>query len=152
MLKLNNIHKSLIKRGIVLMPQKKNVFEDFTIEENLQTSASIYTRKEAKERLEKVYKILLMLKLMQKRTPFYMSGEERKLLPFALAPIHSPKLFLLDEPFAGVDIDNSQVLVECIKNLIKKNITFIIVEHKMQLLKDIINKEIKLNLGGLENE
>jgi len=34
---------SMIQRGIVYMPQKKNVFEDFTVEENLLTSANIYT-------------------------------------------------------------------------------------------------------------
>jgi ABC-type branched-subunit amino acid transport system ATPase component len=57
---------------------------------------------------------------------------------------------LLDEPFAGVDAENSEVLCQCIKKLIKENITFIIIEHKMQLLENIINKEIKLNLGKLE--
>jgi len=34
--------EAMIRRGIVYMPQKKNVFEDFTVEENLLTSASIY--------------------------------------------------------------------------------------------------------------
>ena len=140
----------MIRRGIVYMPQKKNVFEDFTIEENLLTSAGIYPKAEAKKRTDKVFEILPKLKAMRKRTPFNLSGGERQLLAFGIALVHSPKLFLLDEPFAGVDADNSQVLYQCIKRLTKENITFIIVEHKMQLLEDIINKKIKLNLGELE--
>jgi len=141
---------SMIRCGIVYMPQKKNVFEDFTVEENLLTSASIYKRKEAKERVERVYERLPKLRSMRKRTPFNMSGGERQILAFGIALLHNPKLFLLDEPFAGVDATNSEVLFDCIKDLLKESITFIIVEHKMQLLEAIINKEIKLYLGGIE--
>ena len=143
---------SMIKNGIVYMPQKHNVFEDFTIEENLLTSASIYPRKVAKTKLEKVYANLPILKSMRKRTPFNMSGGERQILAFGNALIHSPRLFLLDEPFAGVDASNSEILFESINDLINKNTTFVIVEHKRQMLDNIIKKEIKLELGGIRNE
>jgi energy-coupling factor transporter ATP-binding protein EcfA2 len=87
---------------------------------------------------------------MKKRTPFHMSGGERQLLALGIALIHSPKLFLLDEPFAGVDAKNSEILFQCLSELKNESITFVIVEHKMQLLKKIINKEIKLELGEIK--
>jgi branched-chain amino acid transport system ATP-binding protein len=142
---------AMIRLGIVYMPQKKNVFEEFTTEENLLTSAGIYSKTEAKEQMDKIFEILPKLKTMRKRTPFNMSGGERQLLAFGNMLIHSPKLILLDEPFAGVDADNSEVLFRCIADLKEKNVTFIIVEHKRQLLEGVVDKEIELQLGTIKN-
>ena len=138
---------AMIRLGIVYMPQKKNVFEDFTIEENLLTSAGIYPKAEAKERVDKVFEILPKLKTMRKRTPFNLSGGERQLLAFGNVLVHSPKLALLDEPLAGVDAVNSEVLLGCVGDLKKEGVTFVVVEHKKQVLENIVSKEIKLELG-----
>jgi branched-chain amino acid transport system ATP-binding protein len=138
---------AMIRYGIAYMPQKKNVFEDFTVEENLSVSAGIYSKAEAKERKDKTFEILPVLKTMRRRTPFNMSGGERQLLAFGNILIHSPKLALLDEPFAGVDTRNSEILFQCIADLKKKNVTFVIIEHKSQLLESMVNKEIELELG-----
>ena len=140
----------MIRRGIVYMPQKRNVFEDFSVEENLIVSAGIYPKAEAKERTDKVFQILPILKTMRKRTPFHLSGGEKQLLAFGNVLVHSPKLILLDEPFAGMDVDNSEILMQCISDLYKKNVTFAIVEHKRQLLGKIATKEIELELGMIK--
>jgi len=138
---------AMIRCGIVYMPQKKNVFEEFSVEENLSVSAGIYPKKEANERMNRVFEILPKLKTMRKRTPFHLSGGEKQLLAFGNALVHSPKLALLDEPFAGVDAENSEILCGCVADLKKKSVTFIIVEHKKRLLGDIVDKEIELELG-----
>jgi len=140
---------AMIQHGIVYMPQKKNVFEDFSVEENLSVSAGIYPKTEARKRKDKVFEILPKLKTMRKRTPFHLSGGEKQLLAFGNALIHSPKLALLDEPFAGVDADNSEIFCSCIADLKKENVTFVIVEHKKQLLKSVTNREIELELGRI---
>ena len=142
---------TMIRRGIVYMPQKKNVFEDFTVEENLLTSASIYTTANAKERIKSVYEMLPLLTTLGKRTPFHLSGGEKQILAFGNMLIHLPKLVLLDEPFAGVDVTNSEILKNCIYDLHKNSVTFIIVEHKRQLMDDIVNKEIEIELGTVCN-
>jgi energy-coupling factor transporter ATP-binding protein EcfA2 len=79
-----------------------------------------------------------------------MSGGERQLLAFGNVLVHSPKLILLDEPFAGVDEKNSEILRNCIYGLQKKNATFIIVEHRRQLIDGIVNKIIELELGTIK--
>jgi branched-chain amino acid transport system ATP-binding protein len=141
----------MIQRGIVYMPQKKNVFEEFTVEENLFTAASIYSKQEAKERIKKVFEILPVLETMRKRTPFHLSGGEKQVLAFGCLLVHEPKLALLDEPFSGVDMANSKILRDCIYELQKKGVTFVIVEHKRILLEDIVNKVIELELGIIKN-
>ena len=106
---------------------------------------------EAKERIKKVYETLPLLQTLRKRTPFHLSGGEKQILAFGNMLVHSPKLILLDEPFAGVDVENSEILKNCIHDLNKKNITFVIVEHKRQLLNDLVNREIELELGMIKN-
>jgi len=142
---------AMIQRGIVYMPQKKNVFEDFTVEENLLTSASIYTTSDAKERVKKVYEMLPLLETLRKRTPFHLSGGEKQILAFGNMLVHLPKLVLLDEPFAGVDANNTEILKNCLYDIYKNNVTFIVVEHGNRLLKDVVSKEIELELGIIKN-
>jgi branched-chain amino acid transport system ATP-binding protein len=138
---------AMIRYGIAYMPQKKNVFDDFTVEENLSVSAGIYPKSQAKERTDKVFEILPKLKSMRKRTPFHLSGGEKQLLAFGNVLVHSPKLVLLDEPFAGVDAENSEVLFRCMADLKSGGVTFVIIEHKKQVLENIVNNVIALELG-----
>jgi len=140
----------MIHSGIVYMPQKKNVFDDFTVEENLLTSAGIYPSPLAKERIKRVFELLPRLEALRKRTPFHLSGGERQLLAFGLAIIHSPKLMLLDEPFAGVDADNSVVLADCLKLLYNDGVVMVVVEHKQQVLEGVVSKKIRLELGAIK--
>ena len=139
----------MIRHGIAYMPQKKNVFEDMTVEENLLTSAAVYSKAEAAERAQKVYETLPPLGSMCKRTPFHMSGGERQLLAFGNVLVHSPKLFLLDEPFAGADAENSTLLQKCIADMNHNGVSGIIVEHKRQLIDGVVNKVIGLELGRM---
>ncbi|GHT34039.1 ABC transporter ATP-binding protein [Bacteroidia bacterium] len=141
----------MLRKGIAYMPQKKNVFEEFTVEENLLTSANIYTTADAKERVKKVYETLPMLETLRKRTPFHLSGGEKQLLAFGCLLVHKPKLVLLDEPFAGVDSQNSEIIANGIADLKKENVTFIIVEHKRYLFENQIDKVIELELGIIKN-
>jgi branched-chain amino acid transport system ATP-binding protein len=140
----------MIRRGIVFMPQKKNVFEDFTVEENLLTSASIYSKKEMENRIEIVYETIPQLAKIRKRTPFHMSGGEKQLLAFSNVLVHSPKLILLDEPFAGVDIANSEILCNRIDYLNKTNTTFLIIDHKKSILNNLNYRELELELGMIK--
>ncbi|GHU88081.1 ABC transporter ATP-binding protein [Bacteroidia bacterium] len=150
---ITGLHSSeMIRKGIVYMPQKKNMFEEFTVEENLLTSAAIYSKSEANERIKNVFELLPILETMRERTPFHMSGGERQLLALGNVLVHSPKLILLDEPLAGVDVGNSETLRDCIYDLQKNGVTFIIVEHKRLLLEDIVNKVIELELGTIKKK
>ncbi len=139
----------LLRMGIVYMPQKKNVFDDFTVNENLLTAASIYPSIEARDRISKVFVELPPLLSLKHRTPFSMSGGEKQLLAFGCALLHSPQLMLLDEPFAGMDSDNRQLLLDTITRLNGLGITFIIVEHNKDLFNNIKFSEIELELGKI---
>lgn len=140
----------LLKRGIAYMPQKRNVFENFTIDENLAVAAGIYTKQEGWYRIEHVYDTFPVLKRFRKRTPFSMSGGEKQILAFGCAMLHSPILMLLDEPFAGVDIANSEILLREILSLQQSGVSFLIVEHKKFLFSETPIRELSLELGTIK--
>ena len=87
--------EAMIWRGIVYVPQKRNVFEDFTVEENLLTAASIYPRAEARRRAGRVFKtcwqcaVAPRLAELRRRTPFNLSGGEKQMLAFVNAWAHN---------------------------------------------------------------
>lgn len=148
---ITNMNTSqLLKMGIVYMPQKKNVFENFTIDENLSTAAGIYTIQERRYRIEYVYETFPLLKKFRRRTPFSMSGGEKQILAFGCAMLHSPFLMLLDEPFAGVDIVNSEILLGEILEQLQSGVSFLIVEHKTFLFAQTPIRELALELGTIK--
>ena len=62
--------------------------------------------------------------------------------------IGKPKLLLLDEPSAGMTIDEGETLIKEINNYKKLNpMTIILVEHEMHLIKKFTNRTIVLNYG-----
>ncbi len=140
----------LLNMGMAYMPQKKNIFDVFTVEENLLTAANIYSKEDARTRSNNVFALLPELSKLRRRTPFSMSGGEKQLLAMGCVLLHSPQLLLLDEPFAGVDEKNCVYLLNIIKRINKEGGTFIIVEHKRHLFDNIEYKEIELNLGVIK--
>ena len=147
--KINGLKPSeLIRKGIVYIPQKNFCFENLNVEENLQIAGTIYPKDELNNRIIKVYE-QTGLDLLKKRRPFNLSGGERKLLSFGMGLIHKPKLFLLDEPLAGIDIKTSRLIADIIQyEQVESNISIIFVEHKNEN-KVHYSRKINLELGKL---
>lgn len=148
---ISNVKTSdMIKKGIVYIPQKNNFFENLTVQENLEVSGSIYSRKILKNRIEIVVGNFNTLSKLKKRTPFSLSGGERKLLAFGMALIHNPEMILFDEPFAGLDKRNIKIIFDEILELNnKQKVDFLIVEHSKNILGEFSNREIHLSLGKI---
>lgn len=149
--KINGLKSSdLIRRGIVYLPQKDFYFENLTVEENLKISGNVLKKEVIKKRIEEVYELTGMGKF-KKRKPFNLSGGERKILAFGMGLMHKPQLLLFDEPFAGVDAKNSEVLNRLFKEtVIQSENMVIIVEHKDDA-KQLYNRKIKMELGLIKN-
>jgi ABC-type branched-subunit amino acid transport system ATPase component len=149
--KINRIKPSdLIRKGIVYIPQKDFYFENLTVEENLQISGNSLTKNEIKERISEVYELTGLSKF-RKRKPFDLSGGERKILAFGMGLIHKPRLFLFDEPFAGIDAQKSVVLNRLFKEkVINLENMAIIVEHNDDA-KQLYTRKIKMELGIIKN-
>lgn len=144
---------ALLKKGILFIPQKNNLFEELTVIENLEMAGLTLNSKLLQVQIEKTLGIFTTLRPHLKSTVMKMSGGERQLLTLAMAFLHQPKMILLDEPFTGLSPQNVTFVANTLQELNKKQgITFLIVEHRVKECSQITNKVIALKLGRIFSE
>jgi ABC-2 type transport system ATP-binding protein len=120
----------LIKREVGYMTQKFGLYEDLSIEENLDFIARIYA---IAQRPAKVRATLERLGLYSRRTQLAgaLSGGWKQRLALAACLIHEPKLLLLDEPTAGVDPAARRDFWDEIHDLAGAGMTVLVSTHYM---------------------
>jgi ABC-2 type transport system ATP-binding protein len=119
-----------IKREVGYMTQKFSLYEDLSIEENLDFVARMYAVPDRKRRVSAA---LDKLGLGSRRAQLAgtLSGGWKQRLALAACLIHEPKLLLLDEPTAGVDPGARRDFWEHIHDLAHSGITVLVSTHYM---------------------
>ncbi len=74
-----------------------------------------------------------------------LSGGQQQRILIALALQKNPRLLILDEPTAGVDIQAQQAFYDLLKQLNKKGITIILVTHEVGVLSSLVKKVLCIN-------
>ncbi|MBU2896370.1 ABC transporter ATP-binding protein [Vibrio hepatarius] len=123
----------LAKQHLGLVPQEFNFNPFETVEQIILQQAGYYgvPRELAKERAQKY---LTQLELWDKRSERArnLSGGMKRRLMIARALIHEPKLLILDEPTAGVDIELRRSMWEFLKQINQQGITIILTTHYLE--------------------
>jgi ABC-2 type transport system ATP-binding protein len=119
-----------IKREVGYMTQRFSLYEDLSIEENLDFVARMYA---VPERRQVVAATLERLGLTARRRQLAgtLSGGWKQRLALASCTLHSPRLLLLDEPTAGVDPKARRDFWERIHDLAAAGITVLVSTHYM---------------------
>jgi branched-chain amino acid transport system ATP-binding protein len=142
-----------LKRGISFCPQGNRVFDELTVQENLEIGGYILKRDKAKERVQNVLEIFPVLKERLKQGAGSLSGGEQQMLAVARALIPEPKLLLLDEPSLGLAPNLVKELFDKFVELNQKfGITILIVEQKVREVLAISNRVYSLKLGKITYE
>jgi len=144
------MQRSEAKAMIGLVPQEFNfnVFEP--VEEILLNQAGYYgvPRKEARIRAQQ---LLEQLELWGKRRSMAseLSGGMKRRLMIARALIHRPKLLILDEPTAGVDIEIRRSMWDFLKQLNAAGITIILTTHYLEEAESLCRNIAIINKGDI---
>ena len=78
-----------------------------------------------------------------------LSGGERKILEIARSLMLEPDLLMLDEPYAGISGETVQEVSAYIEELNDDGMTFLIIEHGLEALADLVDRLVVLNEGGV---
>ena len=126
------IYQRTLKFKIGFVPQTGGFFHDLTVYENLKAIAEI-TIKSLSYREEKINSLISKFELDSIRDikADFLSGGQKKKLVIAIALISDPKILLLDEPFAALDVMTIKTLQEIIVDLQRlNNISVILCDHQ----------------------
>lgn len=123
----------LAKQNLGLVPQEFNFNQFETVEQIVLQQAGYYgvPKSVAKQRAEKY---LTQLDLWEKRSERSrnLSGGMKRRLMIARALMHEPKLLILDEPTAGVDIELRRSMWQFLKKINQQGITIILTTHYLE--------------------
>ena len=145
--------------------QLTNLFPRLTVLENVRLAVqaaregshrrglnlwSIWT--DHKDLLARAHEILLTVALSDKQAAHASAlphGDQRK-LEVALLIALDPKVFMFDEPTAGMSVDEVPVILDLIRALkTRRDCTILLVEHKMDVVRELSDRIIVLHNGAL---
>lgn len=138
---INKPAYEIVKLGISLSPEGREVFPALTVEENLKLGA--YTRvdkSEIQESFGYVYKLFPRLRERMKQQAGTLSGGEQQMLAIARALMTRPKLLLLDEPSLGLAPNIVLEVFELIKEINKQGMTVLLIEQNANMALKISNR------------
>jgi branched-chain amino acid transport system ATP-binding protein len=148
------------RRGLGRTFQSVELFDDLTVEENLQVAADhigigralrdlfLPIRTASREGVDWAL-ALCDLEDVAGRSPKELSHGQRKLVGVARALAQRPRLVLLDEPAAGLDTDESRELGERLQTMPAEGVSVLLVDHDMSLVLNACEDIYVLDFGKL---
>lgn len=137
-----------LKRRIGIVPQNVAVFNELTVEENIDYFCSLYVPDKAKRRVL-VEEALDFVGLAgyRKYRPAKLSGGLLRRLNIACGIAHQPDLIFFDEPTVAVDPQSRNAILEGIQRLNREGATVIYTSHYMEEVEQICDRILIMDHG-----
>lgn len=139
-----------IKRQIGLVPDESMVFDHLTGPEFLEFVGRMYAldRGVARARAGELIPLFELDLDRNKLIADYSKGM-RKRIAMAAALIHRPKLFLLDEPFEGVDAVGARLMKEILQDQVRQGATVFLTSHVLEVVERLCDRVAIINAGRI---
>lgn len=145
--------EQIVKRGISLVPEGRDIFGALTVEENLRLGAfAVYERKQYQEDLAEVFELFPVLRERFSQPAGQLSGGEQQMLAIGRALMSHPKLLMLDEPSLGLSPAMTDVIFDLIVRLRQRGATILLVEQNAERALEIVDRAYLFANGRVEFE
>jgi branched-chain amino acid transport system ATP-binding protein len=138
----------IVKKGLILIPEGRDIFPRMTVEENLKLGA--YTangKSDVKETKEKAYQIFPVLKKKEKALAQTLSGGEQQMLVICRSLMSNPQFLILDEPSLGLAPMIVEKVLDTVRKINEEGVTILLVEQNIRDSLDIADRGYVLEQG-----
>jgi ABC-2 type transport system ATP-binding protein len=138
------------RQAVGLAPQELNLDWFLTVEETLDYHAGYFgmPRRERRERSEDLLETFSLTEKRKERTRTLSGGMKRRLI-LARALMHRPRLLILDEPTAGVDIELRLELWHYVQRINQQGTTILLTTHYLEEAEQLCDKVAFINEGEI---
>ncbi len=140
----------VVNKGIVLVPEGREIFPKITVYENLLLGAYNKVAEKSKDQsLETVFQVFPVLKERRKQLAQTLSGGEQQMLAIARGLMSKPKLLIMDEPSLGLAPIMVQKIFNAMHEINEKGVTVLLVEQNVHRALEIANRGYVLEAGKI---
>ena len=140
----------IVRRGLVLCPERRRPFREITVLENLLAGAYLQKdRKKRSETLDKVYALFPLLQQRSRQIAGTLSGGEQQMLAIGRAFMSDPKLLCIDEPSTGLAPLIRREVFDKISEISRLGITILLVEQEVGSVFQMAHRNYVLSSGKI---
>ena len=140
---------SIVKKGVILAPEGRQIFPDFTVRDNLLMGGYHSTPEENHARMKDVLEIFPVLGDRMKPLAGTLSGGEQQMLAVGRAYMAKPKLLMLDEPSLGLAPLLIQEIFRMIQRIRDMGVTILLVEQNARMALKISDRGYVIESGTI---
>ena len=138
--------EAIIRAGVVLVPEGRQLFGELTVHENLVMGA--YLRRE--HDVEEVYRLFPALRQRERQLAQTLSGGEQQMVAIGRALMAKPSLMLLDEPSLGLAPKLVGEMFRLIREINRQGVTILLVEQNARQALRISHRAYVLEKGRVK--
>jgi branched-chain amino acid transport system ATP-binding protein len=140
----------IVKKGLTMIPEGREIFPRMTVEENLHLGAyTIKDKAKIKQTKEKVYDIFPVLRKKEKALAQTLSGGEQQMLVICRSLMSNPQMLILDEPSLGLAPIIVEKVLDTVRTINEEGVTVLLVEQNIHDSLNVADRGYVLEEGNI---